>query len=186
MQRIDFPASRLVVPETAVMLPPTWSWIAYTGAIDYFDLEFGGVEWVDGVSSPWTSVSDKALAARGPLRLRGKARRFRIDDGILSEKKAVVVLDIPDEPKQQEQRVMVLGRDQLDVGGSRLLASGGSDLGSRRNYVLFIGKKSLADRGVKGDHAQGSRWIRLGLGICRKDVSPRIGCWFILTKGNVV
>lgn len=82
-----------------VMFFLMWFWMVYIGVIDYFDLEFGGVEWVDGVSLLWISVSDKVFVVCGFLRLCGKVRRFRIDDGIFLEKKVVVVFDILDELK---------------------------------------------------------------------------------------
>ncbi|KAK4212327.1 hypothetical protein QBC37DRAFT_483945 [Rhypophila decipiens] len=34
--------------------PPSWSWMAYNGGIDYLDLEFDGIDWEGGISSPWT------------------------------------------------------------------------------------------------------------------------------------
>jgi hypothetical protein len=45
MARIAFPADRS-------MAVPSWSWMAYTGGIDYLHLEFNEVVWMD-LKSPW-------------------------------------------------------------------------------------------------------------------------------------
>ncbi|KAK4203973.1 heterokaryon incompatibility protein-domain-containing protein [Triangularia verruculosa] len=50
MQRIEFPKEGL----GRYRVPPSWSWMAYTGAIGFMDLPFDGVHWLeDDVRSPW-------------------------------------------------------------------------------------------------------------------------------------
>ncbi|KAK3350274.1 heterokaryon incompatibility protein-domain-containing protein, partial [Lasiosphaeria hispida] len=53
LKRIVFPKDR------TISVVPSWSWMAYTGAIEYEQLEFGGVEWEE-LQSPW-SGGDEVL-----------------------------------------------------------------------------------------------------------------------------
>ncbi|KAM5354863.1 hypothetical protein ACJ41O_001509 [Fusarium nematophilum] len=49
--RIDFP------PEQRFQVP-SWSWMAYTGPIDYVDAPFSEVDWNKDLRSPWASASN--------------------------------------------------------------------------------------------------------------------------------
>jgi len=49
LRRIKFPTDR------AISVVPSWSWMAYTGGIDYFTLPFGGMDWEE-MQSPWSTV----------------------------------------------------------------------------------------------------------------------------------
>ncbi|KAK4172119.1 heterokaryon incompatibility protein-domain-containing protein [Triangularia setosa] len=50
MKRIEFPKEGL----GRYRVPPSWSWMAHTGAISFMDLPFEGVHWLeDEVRSPW-------------------------------------------------------------------------------------------------------------------------------------
>lgn len=41
---------------SSVTPPPTWSWMAYQGAIEYLDVPFGQVNWLgQDMRSPWSS-----------------------------------------------------------------------------------------------------------------------------------
>lgn len=53
MEMIDFKS----VNNTALSVPspPTWSWMAYKGAIQYLEVPFGCVEWEENeIQSPWS------------------------------------------------------------------------------------------------------------------------------------
>ncbi|VBB71451.1 Putative protein of unknown function [Podospora comata] len=53
MRRIEFPKEGL----GRYRVPPSWSWMAYTGAIGFMDLPFEGVHWLeDDIRSPWGSA----------------------------------------------------------------------------------------------------------------------------------
>lgn len=48
LEEIDFKAKKSA--------PPSWSWMAYKGGIDYLELPFGQVEWEENeIVSPWSS-----------------------------------------------------------------------------------------------------------------------------------
>ncbi|KAL1602346.1 hypothetical protein SLS60_005762 [Paraconiothyrium brasiliense] len=54
-------------PDRSISAVPSWSWMAYTGGIDYFKLEFGKFDWAL-LSPPWTpgntSINGVAIAAK--------------------------------------------------------------------------------------------------------------------------
>ncbi|KAH6890697.1 hypothetical protein B0T10DRAFT_403476 [Thelonectria olida] len=71
LDRISMPAGRM---------PPSWSWMAYKGGIDYFDLPLNGVEWEgDEIRSPWAPSDTEAwhtADAAGAAELSAVARDF--------------------------------------------------------------------------------------------------------------
>lgn len=53
LEMIDF--QKVNSTASSVPPPPTWSWMAYKGAIQYLDVPFGGVEWEENeIRSPWS------------------------------------------------------------------------------------------------------------------------------------
>lgn len=59
LKKIDFPSSQ----KYAV---PTWSWMAYQGAITFLDVPFDGVDWEQGkdaIRSPWTWSDSSSTSA---------------------------------------------------------------------------------------------------------------------------
>ncbi|KAK4097370.1 hypothetical protein N658DRAFT_527113 [Parathielavia hyrcaniae] len=85
LTRISFPPGR--------QKPPTWSWMAYRGGIDYLDVPFNRTEWEtsEGVRSPW-QPSHARTASHGHMHvdevieLRATARAFTktwgVEDGV--------------------------------------------------------------------------------------------------------
>lgn len=61
LARIKFPTDR------AISIVPSWSWMAYTGGIDYLDLEFGRFDWEE-LGSPWSGATESISRTddRGP------------------------------------------------------------------------------------------------------------------------
>ncbi|KAK4164675.1 heterokaryon incompatibility protein-domain-containing protein [Cladorrhinum sp. PSN259] len=62
MRRIDFSAAQMLpLSSTKSYTVPTWSWMAYEGAISFLDLPFRGVEWhyggEKGIKSPWAQTT---------------------------------------------------------------------------------------------------------------------------------
>lgn len=107
LSRIEFPSDRA----TEV---PSWSWMAYTGGIDYLELEFDGVDWED-LQSPWTGQG--GLAARtmdrgGNIALGATVRDF--DLGKASEGEGVLIFDTPGSSEKLELQCVVLGRQKGD------------------------------------------------------------------------
>jgi hypothetical protein len=50
LRKISFPPDR---EGSLAVRPPTWSWMAYQGGIDFLDMPFDGVDWRRDVHSPW-------------------------------------------------------------------------------------------------------------------------------------
>ncbi|KAL6362608.1 hypothetical protein LRP88_03899 [Fusarium phalaenopsidis] len=72
MEPIDFSEH----PERA---PPTWSWMAFKGAIDYINPPFQQVEWEKReVEPPWSVTPGGSDNSRNPRHLRVVARHFNV------------------------------------------------------------------------------------------------------------
>ncbi|KAI1262704.1 heterokaryon incompatibility protein-domain-containing protein [Xylariaceae sp. FL1019] len=91
---------------------PSWSWMAYKGAIDYLHPEFGHIDWAD-VQSPWSSSS----LISGMVRDIRKTDDF--DEGLF--------YDVPSEADLHGVRCMVLG-----------VSKGKRPATERRNYVIMV------------------------------------------------
>jgi len=66
MKRIKFPAAR-----HAISIVPSWSWMAYSGAIEYITPVFGSVDWED-LESPWYGgVAHPPASSNGVLTVKG-------------------------------------------------------------------------------------------------------------------
>ncbi|KAM0351672.1 hypothetical protein ACHAPU_002682 [Fusarium lateritium] len=81
---------------------PSWSWLAYTGCIDYVPAEFGGTEW-ETVNTQWDSgrkkTNDGVLVA--------EAR-----DYIANDQDSLLVHDCPSYSQQVHVKCVVLGRQK--------------------------------------------------------------------------
>ncbi|KAK4104408.1 hypothetical protein N658DRAFT_419247 [Parathielavia hyrcaniae] len=117
LQRIVFPAHR------AISAVPSWSWMAYTGGIDYITPDFNHVEWAD-VQSPWSGGSDPA----GNNALVAEANEYDASRAKLGE--AMLIFDIPEQASPTGTCV-VLGKHK----GSLL-----------RSYVLLVREKGHRDQ----------------------------------------
>lgn len=98
LDRISFGGSDRAQVTHEVPPPPSWSWMAYQGGIDYLNLPFGKVEWdqVD-ILSPWTSSqpgtwysSDPGSALTG---LSVLVRDFESGDVVRSNER--IIYDTP-------------------------------------------------------------------------------------------
>ncbi|KAI0095668.1 hypothetical protein GGR51DRAFT_553874 [Nemania sp. FL0031] len=132
LSRIRFPT------EAAFSAVPSWSWMAYTGGIDYLDIEFGGVEWED-LRSPWWSDSGHVQRTEDAGRnifLTAVARDYESKATVTG--KNWLVFDSPGESKRQETKCVVLGKQKGPKGS-----------GDKLNYVLLI--MEAAARNPKGE-----------------------------------
>jgi hypothetical protein len=117
LEPISFEDDRGVEPGTRP--PPTWSWMAYKGGIEYLDLPFAQVEWEEGDIVPvgdWKSsegaTADLGLSvvARGlNVTTATPAGRFIYDapdqTGMLPTDLKCVVLGRLKPPRQSEQPI---------------------------------------------------------------------------------
>ncbi|KAF1828300.1 hypothetical protein BDW02DRAFT_252799 [Decorospora gaudefroyi] len=105
---------------------PSWSWMAYTGGITYFSLDFKMYDWND-VVSPWTD------GARGDTALVATARRFELRDK--SEAKAKFKMDAGEGVESLQGLCIVLGRYKGDMS-----------VDEKTHYVLLIAPKDNSAR----------------------------------------
>lgn len=161
LETIDFcRASGLLAVTSSVSSPPTWSWMAYKGAIMYMDAPFGRVEWEgEDVCSPWSSSAVGTWSYSGDrpndtlvLRVNSRAFEARAAGG---PGEASIILDAPivtDKPGAG-LRCVVLGRMKslqgspddrihfvllVKLEGSQSVAAGSS--GSRTFRRMGIGR----------------------------------------------
>lgn len=137
--------------------PPSWSWMAYKGAINYLNLPFDQVEWeTTDIISPWATTDlgtwsysyDRTAKPQG---LEVIARDF---DGRTAEtaEDATIVLDTPTKTQLPTAalKCVVLGR---------LKRQANEDRDDKIHYVLLV-KKSK-----RTDDAQGPNvYLRAGVG----------------------
>jgi len=139
--RITFPTHR--GGATAV---PSWSWMAYSSGIDYLELEFNGVDWME-LRSPWTRADwggSQSVMPRQPggvIALGGTARDFDVVEA--KEGGSRIIYDRPGEAEKLAVWCVVLG-----IKRERVVH------GARRNYVLLVAPAN----------AEGKTWLRVGAG----------------------
>ncbi|PNP74383.1 hypothetical protein FNYG_12432 [Fusarium nygamai] len=105
----------------AIMVP-SWSWMAYSGRIDYIPAEFGGTEW-EPLQSQWDS-GDKRTD-RGVL--VGLAKDYDVGDT-----DSTLVFDAPLNVKKAETLCIVLGKQKGDMSDSEKI-----------HYALLVQPKPL-------------------------------------------
>jgi hypothetical protein len=98
LQKIDFP----IAPEAV----PSWSWMAVSGGIDYFPLEFNGFDW-QAVESPWSSPAH----ANKDIIIKGQARSFTLPTADSEDHE--FIFDDRKRPKQNQTKVIVLGIEKI-------------------------------------------------------------------------
>ncbi|KAH8787914.1 heterokaryon incompatibility protein-domain-containing protein [Diaporthe sp. PMI_573] len=134
LKRIDFQSPK--VGTAVIISPPSWSWMAYKGAIDYLDLPFDGVDWEeDDIRFRWLSGTGNSWSYSGdclacPLELTVCGRSFDLRAARASDS-ASIMLDDPDRTDELEPflKCVVLGR-------SKGQAQDSSD--ARAHYVLLV------------------------------------------------
>jgi hypothetical protein len=84
---------------------PSWSWMAVSGGIDYFQLKFNGFDW-QKIESPWSSP----MQAGKDINLQAQARSFTPPVGISEPN---FVFDDPNRTKQDRAMVIVLGIEKI-------------------------------------------------------------------------
>lgn len=134
LKRIEF--EMLKGGAGAIIPPPTWSWMAYKGAIDYLDLPFKEVDWEKhDIRSRWSRGTGKSWTYSGdyltcPLELTVHGRSFDLQTARGSDS-ASIVLDDSDRAAELEPllKCVILGRLKLQAKESR---------DARTHYVLLV------------------------------------------------
>ncbi|CAO2649036.1 Nn.00g099850.m01.CDS01 [Neocucurbitaria sp. VM-36] len=130
LSRIHFP------PESVVAVVPSWSWMAYTGGIDYLQPDFGSFEWED-LQSPWSTQAPNNVSNTDPrtanITLNAKAREFDLGAAVQGE--GELIFDNPGGSSQPKTLCVVLGK-----------AKGSPSLETQRHYVLVVVMTGNRDR----------------------------------------
>jgi hypothetical protein len=117
----------------AIKAPPSWSWMAYHGQIQYLPIGNGCVEWDRSVRLVEINASDSTSPEDNGYVLEARVRRLR-DCEIKPEGAKRVILDEEDNEVRQlyfdtqpEVRCAIMGRERPRV-----------EDGNRIYYVLFV------------------------------------------------
>ncbi|KAI3532834.1 TOL [Colletotrichum filicis] len=153
--------NRIIFPAERDMKVPTWSWMAYTGGIDYLEPPFDGVDWkTSEVQSPWADqapdglhhTSDKSLG----ITLSAVVREFA--QSSTDQSMSRLVLDNPTKSAGEVSslRVVIVGKTRDGSGSSQ-----------RRCYVLIVAPNT-------SKHVAGSLvYERMGVGYMAEScISP--------------
>ncbi|KAH8896977.1 hypothetical protein GQ53DRAFT_680702 [Thozetella sp. PMI_491] len=124
---------------------PSWSWMAYSGAIDYLDGPAGLMKWItDDIRSPWNISNGETWHTsdgREKSFLTAKVRDFTtVIDGTTD---SVVVYDIPGTVQMNAGPVkcVLLGRENSSM----------KSLGETRHYVMIVARKDVSSSAEKQD-----------------------------------
>jgi hypothetical protein len=129
LSRIRFP------PESVVSYVPSWSWMAYTGGIDYLEPEFGSYEWEDLVS-PWSANKPLNVSTdpnNANIALVTTAREY--DLGVAVPGEGELIFDTPGGSSQPKTLCVLLGK-----------ARGSPDPETQRHYILIVAATAEQDR----------------------------------------
>ena len=115
LQRIDF--AHVEGSDTVRISPPSWSWMAYRGPIDYLDPAFNEIEWEENdIHSRWSDNAGKTWSysrdySTCPLELSVIPRPFDVHEA-KGLKGAAIILDNPERTDELERslKCVVLGR----------------------------------------------------------------------------
>ncbi|KAI1079560.1 hypothetical protein F5B20DRAFT_581016 [Whalleya microplaca] len=129
--------SRITFPAELQMTVPSWSWMAYTGGIDYLDPPFDGMEWEQqNIQSPWfLGTSDFVYTAgqAGVCEIGACASDFVIKD--FGKGSSRIVNDMPNRSDGPGPSVkcVVIGRQK-----------GHQPPEQRTHYVVLVSHKHVA------------------------------------------
>lgn len=143
LTRIDFEA--LNDAAVTIIPPPSWSWMAYKGAIDYLYLPFNEVDWEErDICSRWLRGTKNSWSYSGdtltcPLKLTVHGRWFDLEAARASNISSII-LDDPDRTDELEVslRCVVFGRLKYQTEESSE---------TRIHYVLLVKPTPSQDGG---------------------------------------
>ncbi|CAN9349867.1 unnamed protein product [Alternaria alternata] len=131
LSRIHFPT------ENVVSKVPSWSWMAYTGGIDYLQPDFGSFEWEE-LQSPWSSNAPKNVSSTdfhaANITLNATAREYDYLKAMV-QGEGELILDVPNSSFVPQTLCVVLGK-----------AKGCTSPETQRHYVLIITATKHSDR----------------------------------------
>lgn len=106
------------IPSVPSLPVPSWSWMGYSGGIDFVDLPLGGVQWsTDAIQSPWaTGGPDTRHTGDGKefVELKARARAFGLRSaGLAAPDEIEIVCDSQDllDLENKDLMCVVVGRE---------------------------------------------------------------------------
>ncbi|KAF2670438.1 HET-domain-containing protein [Microthyrium microscopicum] len=116
--------------------PPSWSWMAYKGAVSFLEPPKGSVRWNKALQINLTGTETTSwLHAADSLWIKAPVLEL-VEDASQLFDKMNLTYDIPDEAKQRTKKVVVIG------------TLGRQDDPIATQYVLVISPKEHSDTGV--------------------------------------
>lgn len=91
---------------------PSWSWMAYSGGIEYVSIEFGTIDWTNEVWSPFQTDDKqywKSDENSNFVELKAMARGMQVDHAELLRR---VTFDQPLTSNFDELRCVIIGREK--------------------------------------------------------------------------
>jgi hypothetical protein len=136
---------------------PSWSWMAYSGSIQFMDMTFGDVEWVRSLrfnkqskyrwfNRKWkpTLVTDIGSFRRCKFERRGTDCAILDLDGADGAERGWIQYDMETHKRLDAERCVVVGRNFCE-----------SDTGKRNYYILVV-----RPTGVENEYTRvGAGWI---------------------------
>jgi hypothetical protein len=131
---------------------PSWSWMAYTGEIDYLHVPYGGVVWED-IVSPWDQRIDEELSGGDEINTGGnssfKAVAFEYNVECVSADDYHLVYDDPGARILPRQNTPELLRPPLDSWRPSPIREIPEGVSRGRNLCVVLGKDILRLDGRK-------------------------------------
>ncbi|KAI0474846.1 heterokaryon incompatibility protein-domain-containing protein [Xylaria cf. heliscus] len=137
-------------PESQQYKIPSWSWMAYEGAITFMDLPFGGIDWEEKeVCSPWNTPSSGLTSLSHMSNISNLSWHTadineRTDLTVaardfLASADTYIVYDRGERPKDRAVKCVIVGRRKLitDVDAGRI------------HYVLVIAQRPGLNAGYE-------------------------------------
>ncbi|KAI0432395.1 heterokaryon incompatibility protein-domain-containing protein [Xylaria sp. FL1042] len=142
-------------PKSQKYKVPSWSWMAYEGAITFMDPPFGEIEWEEReVRSPWSGPTFTSLLHSNNTSNANwytTNSKERIDLSVtvrdfLSSADAHVIYDTGERPDKRVLKCVIIGRRKIKAKSD----------GEQIYYVLVVAQK--------GDMGHDAKYERIGVG----------------------
>lgn len=129
----------------SVSPPPSWSWMAYTGGIDYFQQDFGRIDW-EQVEMPWNRMGGSG----DTVALMANAQKYDPSAMSTVDKNSMLIFDQVARSSGSNTFCVVLGREK-----------GGAPISEKTYYFLLASASDEAN--IDGLPV----FRRVGAGFCK-------------------
>ncbi|KAH7156589.1 hypothetical protein EDB81DRAFT_928634 [Dactylonectria macrodidyma] len=146
------------ITSTRGSLVPSWSWMAYDGAICYLPVPFGKASWRDEIKSPFTKASRRSVLGKKQHDDRGASGHILELEApvwnLVSAPAGSIILDSLDHTSIQPTKCVVVGKSKAESTGELY-------------WVLLV--HCVKD---DGDGAYSQVYERIGVGVLeRRDIA---------------